>query len=80
MNSDDLMLQMKKVMEKSSYPSINKDDIKSFIVSVPTIKQQESIIEEWDNAEILKEKLNIMCVKAQNKVNLTLKNIWGEEE
>ena len=45
-NSDLVMFQIQNAMPKSSYPSINAEDIKNFKIPLPPINIQEQIIEE----------------------------------
>ncbi|MCK6159111.1 N-6 DNA methylase [Moraxella osloensis] len=45
-NSDIVMFQIQNAMPKSSYPSINSEDIKNFKIPLPPIDIQQKIIDE----------------------------------
>ena len=46
MYMDELMQQMINTMEKSSYPSINEDDIKYYQFPIPSLEIQQQLVEE----------------------------------
>lgn len=47
----DLMVQMKKAMPKGSYPSININNIESFMIPILPIEEQQTIIETMTGLE-----------------------------
>ena len=51
MFSENMMQQMIAAMPKGQYPSINKDDIENFMLSVPPLEEQERIVQEIENYE-----------------------------
>lgn len=80
MNSFNLMSQMMHVMEKSSYPSINIENIKSFVVTIPDIEVQERIIHEYDMLLEVRVGLEQLIELATKKMKEIVQEIWGEEE
>ncbi|MCL2182840.1 MAG: N-6 DNA methylase [Chitinispirillia bacterium] len=51
MFSDDLMKQIKNVMPKSAYPSINVKDIENFKIPLPPISEQQKIVSKIERLE-----------------------------
>ncbi|EAI9224197.1 restriction endonuclease [Campylobacter coli] len=59
---DDLMRQIEIKMPKSSYPSINTDDIGSFIISLPPLEIQEKIVQ---NIELVEQQIDFLNLKLE---------------
>lgn len=51
MFSDDLMQQMKIKMPKSSYPSINMEDLESFAIPLPPLEIQTQITQSIETIQ-----------------------------
>ena len=51
MFSENMMQQMIAAMPKGQYPSINKDDIENFMLPVPSLAEQQRIVQEIENYE-----------------------------
>ncbi|MCC7224509.1 MAG: restriction endonuclease subunit S, partial [Chitinophagales bacterium] len=51
MYSKELMNQMESAMPKSSYPSINKEDIENFQIPVPPLTEQTALVAEIEKLE-----------------------------
>ena len=51
MYMDELMQQMTNTMEKSSYPSIDEDDIKYYQFPVPSLEIQQQLVAEVEQLE-----------------------------
>lgn len=51
MYSKELMNQMESAMPKSSYPSINKEDIENFQIPVPPLSEQTALVAEIEKLE-----------------------------
>ncbi|EGT0698746.1 restriction endonuclease, partial [Campylobacter coli] len=59
---DDLMRQIEIKMPKSSYPSINTDDIGSFIIPLPPLEIQEKIVQ---NIELVEQQIDFLNLKLE---------------
>ncbi|HEE9506849.1 TPA: restriction endonuclease subunit S [Campylobacter coli] len=59
---DDLMRQIEIKMPKSSYPSINTDDIGSFTISLPPLEIQEKIVQ---NIELVEQQIDFLNLKLE---------------
>jgi len=51
MFSEHMMQQMIDAMPKGQYPSINKDDIENFMLPVPSLEEQQRIVQEIETYE-----------------------------
>lgn len=69
MYSNELMEQMIKAMPKGQYPSINKTNIESFLIHVPSIAEQKQIISQIEKleAEIDSSKIIISAIPKRKK-------------
>ncbi len=72
MFSNELMRQMKEKMPKSSYPSINKDDIDSFLIPEVKITNQKKIVSEIEKLEKEIEKLENSIKNTEQEKKLVL--------
>ncbi|HEE6712995.1 TPA: N-6 DNA methylase [Campylobacter coli] len=59
---DDLMRQIEIKMPKSSYPSINTDDIGSFTIPLPPLEIQEKIVQ---NIELVEQQIDFLNLKLE---------------
>lgn len=59
---DDLMRQIEIKMPKSLYPSINTDDIGSFIIPLPPLEIQEKIVQ---NIELVEQQIDFLNLKLE---------------
>ena len=76
MFSNNLMNQIVSVMEKSSYPSINQDDIYKFSIALPPLDIQKEIVLKFDTESLVLDKLRQMKTEAQAKINKLINSIW----
>ena len=76
---DSLMEQMKSVMGKASYPSINKNDIGNFKIPLPPLDIQKEIIKACEVVDSEVQKANKTIEKAENEISNEIKKITGEE-
>lgn len=69
MFSNELMRQMEVAMPKASYPSINKDDIENFLIPIPDINVQKSILKEIGKREkeIIKAQLIVNSINDEKQ-------------
>ena len=63
------MRQMEVAMPKASYPSINKDDIENFLIPIPDINMQKSILKEIGKREkeIIKAQLIVNSINEEKQ-------------
>lgn len=61
---DELMQQMINTMERSSYPSINEDDIKNYQFPIPALDIQQQLMKEV-------EQLEVEITEAQSRIDKT---------
>jgi len=71
--SEELMSQMESAMPKSSYPSINKNDIDNFKIPFPSIQDQQKIVLEIEKIETKITTLKKEIAAIPNKKELILK-------
>ncbi|MDR2047123.1 MAG: N-6 DNA methylase [Clostridiales bacterium] len=71
--------QLTDLMSKGMYPSINKSDVESISIPVPSIEVQQQIASEIEKEESLvepsKQLVKVFTKKIQNRIN----EIWGEK-
>ena len=71
---DELMQQMINTMEKSSYPSINEDDIKNYQFPIPPLNIQQQLVEEVAQLEAKITKAQAVIDEATERKNAILRN------
>lgn len=79
MGSRYIMKQMVDKMEKSSYPSVNQDDIYNLNFNLPDIEIQQQIVADLDAQTQILEGLRKMKAEAEKKIEKILADVWGLE-
>jgi restriction endonuclease S subunit len=77
--TDELQIQMINKMEKSSYPSINQNDIGNLQIKIPPLKIQRQIVEKLDCQTIALESVRFLKAEAEKRIEEILAEIWKEK-